>query len=220
MLVAFEGMDGCGKSTIAKQFATHNNFEYEAQRIVSTMNIDQNEYNKFVKIIRGSKNQYLAAIFYTFRCMFDNEDDVNRVVERTMASTYYFEKGKLSEEQWNFLMSLGVIPKLTFVLYASPETRVERIRKRNPNDNDLKSKEALFDGYSEMIDFLYKYDVPFAFINTNEINADEVVMQCTNILINYLSISLEDKKREYLNAINGDLSFIKEKSVQKSLKRD
>lgn len=69
MIVAFEGMDGSGKSTIAKEVAEKANFKYEPQRLISLLNIDEEKFNKFIKLIRTSKNKKLA-FFFLFISMY------------------------------------------------------------------------------------------------------------------------------------------------------
>ena len=62
MIVAFEGMDGCGKSTVASMFAEKNNFIHETQRIMRILNISREEFDNLVNIVRGSKNKKLSII--------------------------------------------------------------------------------------------------------------------------------------------------------------
>lgn len=207
MIVAFEGMDGCGKSTAASMFAEKNKFIHETQRIMKILNISREEFNKLVKVVRDSKNKKLSSIFYTFRCMLDNETNENTVIERTMISTYYFEKNKIEKDYWDFAMELNVIPDITFVLYASPEERYNRIKKRNPDDKDLKSKEALFDGYNDMLDFIKIYSIPYVGINTEIYNAKQVVEISTEITKKFSNIENYEEKIKFLKKMNNIYGF-------------
>lgn len=209
MIVAFEGMDGCGKSTVASMFAEKNDFIHETQRIMRILNISREEFDNLVNIVRGSKNKKLSPIFYTFRCMLDNETDTNTVVERTMISTYYFENKRIEKDYWDFAMGLDVVPDITFVLYASPEERYNRIKNRNPLDKDLKSKEALSDGYSHMLEFIREYSIPYVGINTEIYNAKQVVEISTEIVKAFSKIEKMEDKIKFLEEMNNIYGFEK-----------
>lgn len=203
MIVAFEGMDGVGKSTVASEFAKKNNFFHETQKITRLLGVDDQTYKEFVHKIRTSDNRQLSAMFYIFRCMLDNEDQsVNSVVERTIASLYYFEKNNMSEEFWNQVIPLGTVPRLIFLLYASPETRFERIKGRNANDPDLKSMEAFADGYKDMIAFYKKYNIQYVGINTESLDLNGVVDLCTDIYKKYDALHSVEEKYEFIKNMN------------------
>lgn len=195
MIVAFEGMDGSGKSTIAKEVAEKANFKYEPQRLISLLNIDEEKFNKFIKLIRTSKNKKLAFFFYSFRCMLDNDIKEDTVVERTMMSTYYFEKDKILDVEWDNIMTNNIVPDITFVLYASPYIRYQRIQNRNKNDSDLRSSEALKDGYPTMLEFANKYGIPYIGINTEIYNKQQIIEICSAIIFYYSRISKEERKK-------------------------
>jgi len=207
MIVAFEGMDGCGKSTVASMYAKNNEFIHETQRMMSILNISREEFDKLVKVVRNSKNKKISPIFYTFRCMLDNETNINTVVERTMISTYYFEKYNMEKKYWDFAMELDVIPDITFILYASPEERYNRIKKRNPDDTDLKSKEALYDGYNDMLEFIKMYSIPYVGINTEIYNEKQVVAIATEITKEFCNIQNYEEKINFLKEMNNIYGF-------------
>ena len=71
MKVAFEGMDGVGKSSTAEEVAKRTGFIHETQRMVNIMGIDDKTFSKLVKTVRNSTNERLGFIFYTLRCLSD-----------------------------------------------------------------------------------------------------------------------------------------------------
>lgn len=219
MIIAFEGMDGCGKSTVASLFAKSNDFIHETQRIMSILDISREEFDKLVKVVRYSKNKKLSSMFYTFRCMLDNEANSNTVVERTMISTYYFEKNNMEKKFWDFAMELDVIPDITFILYASPEERYNRIKRRNPEDADLKNKEALYDGYNDMLEFIKLYSIPYVGINTEIYNEKQVTAIATEITKAFCNIHDKKEKVNFLKQMNDRYGFEKqEKNKTKKIK--
>ena len=69
-------------------------------------------------------------------------------------------------------------PNLTILLYASPEIRMKRISKRNPNDPDLYKENMKVYGYDKLINFLEKYKYNYVIIDTEELSIQEVVEKC------------------------------------------
>ena len=193
MLIAFEGMDGWDKSTISKKVANSLGINHETQKITRLLDIDNNKYNAFIKEIRKSNNKKLALIFYTFRCMLDKDSTCDVIVERSMISTYFYEHEKVSDKEFNYLLTLDCIPDITFILYASSDERKKRIELRDCNDEDLKSKEALSDGYKEMLDCVKNYHIPYIGINTENYNVDEIVDICTDIICKLKKINYKDR---------------------------
>jgi len=216
MIVAFEGMDGSGKSTIAKEVASMVNFKYEKQRLISILNISDETYNKLVKIIRDSNNNHMSFIFYTLKCMLDRDIKDNTIVERSMISTYYFEHQKITDEEFKHVFTFDVIPDITFILYASSDIRKQRIYNRDSNDPDLKSTEALYDGYKIMLDFAKSNNIPYIGINTELYTFDEIKEICSNIIKDYIKLD-EKEKLEYINNQNDIYGIDKIYSVKKKV---
>lgn len=206
MLIAFEGMDGCGKSSISKLVAKKTGFKHYEQKIVETLNIQEDKYNDFIKKIRESDNKYLSFVFYTFRCMFDNDKSEKIIVERSMSSTYYFEHENVESEYFDVALTMGCKPDITFLLYASPEVRKKRIYSRNNADPDLESSEALKDGYPIMISFLKKYNLPYVEINSEKYNMEEIADICSDIIATYLNLE-EEQKCAYLEKMNDEFGY-------------
>lgn len=208
MIVAFEGMDGVGKSSVAQLFAKENNFRHESQKITTLLDVDADTFKGFVKRIRTSRNKQLSAVFYIFRCMLDNDEpDINTVVERTIASLYYFEKNNLSEDIWKHVVTLGTVPELIFVLYASPQIRYKRIHNRDQNDADLHSTEALSDGYSDMIGFYKKYNIPYIGINTENTDLERVAEICSDIYSKYSKLGTTEDRIDFIDKMNKIYGF-------------
>jgi len=192
MVIAFEGMDGSGKSTVSKEVAKTVGFNHETQKIISLMDIDDKTFSKFVKHIRNSQNKHMGFMFYTLRCMLDVDSCKNTIVERSMISTYYFEHNKVSKEEFDRVMNYNVIPNITFILYASKDTRIKRIYNRNIDDSDLTSAEALEEGYDLMLEFANNYNIPYIGIDTEKYTFDEIIDLCTSIINEYQQLKHEE----------------------------
>lgn len=193
MLVVFEGMDGVGKTTIARDVAKKIGFNYDTKRIVSSLNLNMDTYLDFIKSLRESDSKDASFMFFTFKCLFDKISGENLVTERTMASTYFFEKNNIPVENFDFVMNMNVKPDITFLLYASPEERIKRIRSRNAFDPDLLCDELFTDGYPDMINFLEKYNMPYVLIDTEKYNKEQVSIIAQNIIGEYQKCSPKDR---------------------------
>ena len=206
MLIAFEGMDGSGKSSISKAVSQRINIKHETQKIVKLLNVDLPIYKDFISKIRKSSNKRLALIFYTFRCMLDKEENEDLIVERSMISTYYYEHNKISDEEFSYLLSLDCIPDITFILYASSEERKKRIFYRDSQDEDLKSEEALFDGYKDMLECANKFNFPYIGLNTEKYSYEEIIDICSNIIKDFKSLD-ENERINYISKMNDEFGF-------------
>lgn len=223
MIVAFEGMDGCGKSTVALEVSKKIGYKYEPQRFMSLLNINKDFFNKFIKKIRNSKNSKLSFYFYSLRCMLDKDILENTVIERTMMSTYYFENGNVSGDDWNYMMKNPIIPDITFLLYASPSVRYQRIYGRNKNDVDLKDSEALNDGYPQMLEFAKNYNIPYIGINTEKYKLSQIIEICSTSIKYYSQLNSDDERKKFIKLMNekygvDDLYLIGDDCYEKKLR--
>ena len=206
MVIAFEGMDGVGKSSVAKSVGENLGIRHEAHKIVTELGIDINDYNKFVKKLLRADNERLSLMFYTFRCMFDQEGKEDLIVERSMLSTYFHEHNKVSEEEFGYLLSLGCIPEIIFILYASVDERRKRIYGRDANDEDLKSSSAMSDGYKSMLECAHKYNIPYIGINTEGRSQEEVVDICSSIVRDAKNMNPNDRLN-FIYEMNNEFGF-------------
>ena len=206
MLIAFEGMDGCGKSSISTRVAKNLGMRHETQKIMTMLDINNEQYENFVRTIRSSHNQKLSLMFYTFRCMLDKDSKEDIIVERSMISTYFYEHNKVSSEEFNFLMSLDNIPDITFILYASSDERRRRIFYRNAQDEDLNSMEALSDGYKDMLECAHKYNIPYIGINSEKYEPDEIIDICSRIILKLKNLN-ETERIEFIEEMNNEYGF-------------
>lgn len=206
MLIAFEGMDGVGKSTVSASVAQRLGIRHETQKLVSMLDIKQETFEQFVKSIRKAENKKITLLFFTFRCMLDKEGKEDLIVERSMLSTYFYEHNKVSEEEFRFLLSVGSLPDLLFILYASVDERRKRIFGRNNMDEDLKSTEAMSDGYKEMLDCAHKFNIPYIGINTEKYSFEEITDICSQIIEKYKNMS-DIEKPGFIEEMNNEFGF-------------
>lgn len=180
MMIAVEGMDGVGKTEISKYIATKYNFTYidkplhyfyedgAEKEYADLMRVANRMYDigdNFVKSWYFSLgNIYVAR-------MFQNQ---NIVIDRHLVSNYYWNADTKCDPIFDALIGVSGVPELTILLYASPKTRMSRLKNRNVNDPDLDDPDKKDDGYKKMIYFIKKYNLPYVVINTENKTLDEV----------------------------------------------
>jgi transcription elongation GreA/GreB family factor len=129
--------------------------------------------------------------------MFKNK---NVVIDRHLVSNYYWNADTECEPIFDALIGVSGVPELTILLYASPKTRMARLKKRNINDPDLEDPDKKDDGYSKMIYFLKKYNLPYVVINTEDKTLDDVKtlvdLELNKMFQFDINISLNKRKEE------------------------
>ena len=192
LTIAIEGMDGVGKTTIGKMIAKKYNFDFISKPIKNVLGLEEgNVFNNICSNIYDLDNEILRACFFGLGNIYvSSNTNENIVIDRHLVSNYFWNGTEKSNCVFNMIINCIGIPDLTILLYASPETRMKRIAKRNLNDRDLFDLEKRVDGYDKMISFLHDFNIPYLFINTENKNIDEIVDE--------ISIEIEKYKPKYL----------------------
>ncbi len=175
MIVAIEGMDGVGKTTIAKYIAEKYNYKYIKEPLSEVFNKSQDEVLKLSQEVFKITDEriiawYLALgdIFALSKYKFDNI-----VMDRHVLLNYFWNGTDFSEEIFVMQQRMFGKPDFTILLYASNEERKQRIINRDPNDTDLKCPNMWIDGYDKMIKYLEDYDYSYELLDTNNSSIDE-----------------------------------------------
>ena len=141
--VTFEGIDGCGKSTISKLL--YKKLLNEGIDAVLTFEPTNTEIGKFVKkCIKTNSDPYLTSFsFITDRILHCKKiskwlvDGKIVICDRYAESTYAYQGAQLENEiknpiKWLKEMSKNqiIIPDRTYLFLISPEKSLERIQKR------------------------------------------------------------------------------------------
>lgn len=140
MKIAIEGMDGVGKSTIAKELAKRNEFTYIGDAIHKVFDATDKE-SEYYKIFKRRENQLFFEsgndILRAWLCSLGNiytatqVKDKNIVVDRHILSNFQQNGTRENIEIYKTLLSLIGVPDMSVILYASPEVRLQRIYTRN-----------------------------------------------------------------------------------------
>lgn len=191
MIVAIEGMDGVGKTTVAKRIEKDFNYKYVKDPLKELLEIDEehlkNISNKIFNFDDSRIKAWYLALGDIYALTKYSKQDI--IMDRHILLNYFWNGNEKSEDIFDTEVKLFGKPDLTILLYASPEVRIKRISKRNPNDPDLYKENMKQYGYDKLIDFLQKYKYNYIIINTEEKTMDEVVEECKNAITNYVATS-------------------------------
>lgn len=190
MIVGFEGLNGVGKSTMAKKFAEEFNYKYISRPIYNVFGVNNNFVSEEYKvatqvenrIYNQDKNFELKAcltglgLLYTHKTM-NNE---NIVIDRDLLSNFSYNGTKESLPLFEAFIKMGIYPDISFLLYASDEELTKRIMKRNPQDPDLTAPDVINQSYKKIFKFIKLYNLPVILINTNEKTEEQVFEEIKN----------------------------------------
>ncbi len=180
MLIAVEGMDGVGKTEIARHISNKYGFTFIEKPLHYFYNdgAEQN-YADLMKVANRMydinddvlKSWYIALGNIYVARMFSDE---NIIIDRHLVSNYYWNGSVNSDSVFRTLIETSGTPDLTILLYATPKTRMERLAKRNKYDSDLFDPEKRDDGYDKMLGFIQKFKLPSLVIDTENKSLAEV----------------------------------------------
>ena len=188
MKIAIEGMDGVGKTTIAKMIAKSENMLYidkPLKEIFDTEIINgKDNLASISSNIYKLDDEILKAWFFGMGNLytFIKYKDRDLIVDRHFASNYFWNGSDRSKNIFKNMIDLVGKPDLTILLYATIETRLKRIYERNSNDYDLADKEKHVIGYDKMIDFLDEFQIPYVLVNTENKSINDVYIEIKEII--------------------------------------
>ena len=186
MHIAIEGIDGVGKSTIAKQLAKQLNFNF-IEKPLKYLFDQEGEDKHYIKIrnyVNKQTNKLFTSWFYGLGNIFlyHNFKDENIITDRHLVSNYCWSGADESENVFNLLVNELGCPDFTFLIYASPEVVIERIKKRDLNDPDIQKTELIPKLYPKMEEFLKKHKMNYLLIDSSNLDVNQII----NIIIDTL----------------------------------
>ena len=177
-----------GKTTIAKYIEEKYGFLYLKDPLKEIFEISNEHLMKISNKIFNFADDRIKAWYLALGDMYvlSQYKDKNVVLDRHILLNYFWNGNKNTEEIFKLLRNYFGKPDLVILLYADIDVRMERIRKRNPNDADLKNEQMKQFGYDKIIDFLERYQYQYEKVDTNCLTIKEVKECCSNIIENLL----------------------------------
>lgn len=200
MIITIDGLDGAGKSTLAKSLSEKLGYEYIDKPIYELFNVkgdDNYLYNEiyhiqdliYNKTDSNTLKSYFTglSLLYIRECMYDR----NLIIDRGLLSAFAFNGDNNSKPVFETLIKLGVFFDASIIVMVSNEERIKRIKERNKNDPDLILDKIINLRYDSMNKFLFEHsELPYYIINTDNLTQEEVL----NEALKYISSLKNDKK--------------------------
>lgn len=194
MIITIDGLDGSGKSTIAKKLAEKLGYEYIDKPLYKLFDVkgdDNYLYNEIYHIqdlIYNKTNSNILKSYFTgLSLLYIKEcmSDKNLIIDRGLLSAYAFNGDSNSNSLFELLINLGVFFDASIILSVSNTERIKRIKKRNKYDLDLKINKIRDLNYDSMIKFVHNHPkLPCCIIDTNNLSIEEVFFKALNYIEN------------------------------------
>ena len=184
MIITIDGLDGSGKTTLAKKLAKKLNYEYIDKPLYKLFSYNGNNEELYELLYQLQKKVYDENDSNSFKCYFTGTSlfyiktclgNENLIIDRGLLSAYAFNGDEKSNPIFDLLIKYGLFFDLSILLTLSNEKRIERIKKRNINDFDLLNNKTLELNYKSLKEFIKTHpNLPIIIIDTNNKNEDEV----------------------------------------------
>jgi thymidylate kinase len=186
MLIAIEGMDGCGKTTTARLLADKLGcgFVEKPLHLLLGDGPDCRSYLRISEEVNGSGSPDLRAVFYGLGCMYLREKYRGRdvVTDRFLASDYLWNSSAQDEAFFDFLVSGGFAPDFTVLLYADASVLRSRIVSRGETGRDLAKIDRYPHAYEKMEGFLRSRRLPFALLDNTRLDPEQTAEEALRLL--------------------------------------
>lgn len=193
MIISVEGLDGVGKSSLAKNLARALDISLIEKLTVSLLDLSFEKSESIKNKIYSEYKPNLQAMYYLLGYVGIIESKKECIMDRGFISTYYFSYNEETSNLFDFVANNYGFPDLTILLYASIDERVKRISQRDSFDEDLKRNRIYRDNYDKYFDAIKKYNIPHIVINTENLTEDEVLSLTLKLLKKYMR---SDKDRK------------------------
>ncbi len=178
--ISIEGMDGVGKSTTCKLLAEKLGYTFVEKPLHYLLDDNEEEikqYQKVAKRVNSNENRNFTAWYYGLNniYLYEKFKDQNIVTDRHIVSNYCWSGADCNKDIYNLILKKIGKPKLTVILYATPETIMSRLKKRDINDADIIKVNKSEKAYERMIYFCETKKFKYIVVDTSKKTVQEVV---------------------------------------------
>lgn len=202
IIIAFEGVDGVGKTTIAKSLAEMNSYVYVKCPLEDTENVKKFYEQRFKKFPISRFLFYLNSLWEVYSFIERYNSDQIFLVDRYILSTKVYHKIlfddlRLDENIKKLILDAPYPPEplLNIVLVAEQKVRLERILRRRRNlpsiDYSIEENQTLLQKVQD--EFIKQNNVRV--IETSNKTIDEIVSACKEEIIKSLNSSGENYEK-------------------------
>ena len=183
MLIAIEGIDGVGKTTIGKALAKRIGFKFVDKALQKAFDIPIDQYVKLRESLKTYPiaNNELMAMFFGINNILCGAIGINDdiIADRYITSSYYWYGNQSNEHIYDALIHSAGKPALTVLLDASTKIILSRINNRKYEDENERKRELsivqnqIF--ISKTTHFLERKMFDYIVVKNEKASVDEVV---------------------------------------------
>ncbi len=220
MVIAIEGMDGSGKSSVAKALAVKFGYEYRDMPNKYFLEFSDEGFQKICDKIYKFPDNTIKGWFFGFGNILASQNvGKGVIIDRHLLSNYFWNGNNNNKGMYKELISITGKPDLTIVLYAGVKERMRRIYKRSATDRDLDDDEKKVLGYDKMISFAKQEKMPYIVINTEIYRLDRTIKIC-ECLIKKIEKLEKSQIAEFVDAVNQRLYIEKNQPYSELLNNE
>ncbi len=220
MVIAIEGMDGSGKSSVAKALAVKFGYEYRDMPNKYFLEFSDEGFQKICDKIYKFPDNTIKGWFFGFGNILASQNvGKGVIIDRHLLSNYFWNGNNNNKGMYKELISITGKPDLTIVLYAGVKERMRRIYKRSATDRDLDDDEKKVLGYDKMISFAKQEKMPYLVINTEIYRLDRTIKIC-ECLIKKIEKLEKSQIAEFVDAVNQRLYIEKNQPYSELLNNE
>ncbi|MBE6153645.1 MAG: hypothetical protein E7166_05425 [Firmicutes bacterium] len=187
MIITVDGLDGAGKSTLAKNLAKSLDFKYIEKPLYKLLGVENPTgklYDDIVKlqdIIYNKTNSDLLKSWFTGMSLLYLKEEMgneNLIIDRGLLSAYVFNGNNKSLPVFDFLLELGIWFDVGIFLTVSQNERISRMSKRKDSDDDVHNDKIINLNYKSVQEFLKLHpELPVIIINTDNKTPDDILKE-------------------------------------------
>lgn len=190
MIIAVEGIDGAGKTSVSKKLSEKLGFTFIEKALKNAFSINKDVYISLRESLKSYAKEKpdVMAMFFLLNNAVCNVSAENIIADRYLMTNYFFygnEKNKLLYTA--FLEVMGK-PNYTVVLTADNDTLKKRIKSRGlskaEEEKELRKVNQNIRFDDKVVPFLEECGLKYIVIDTSNLSADET----TEIILNKLII--------------------------------
>ena len=190
MIIAVEGIDGAGKTSVAKKLSEKLGFTFVEKALKSAFSISKEVYISLRESLKSytKEDPNAMAIFFLLNNAVCNVSGENIIADRYIMTNYFFYGNEKNKPLYTAFLDVTGKPKYTVVLTADNNTLIKRIKSRGLSKSDEEkelrkvNRKIHFD--DKVVPFLEENDLNYIVVDTSKLSADET----TNIILNKIII--------------------------------
>ena len=176
MIVSIEGVDGTGKTSVAKELSKQLNFVY-VEKPFQALVSSKGEYTLIKKKLNEISNREVLLWFYGMGnvCLKAKYNNINIVADRYLLSNYSWWGSNETDYIFDAMIKTTGIPELTVLLTADAETISKRLKDRNGNETENYKVTYIHNVVKRMEHYINRYKMPVLRIDSSLHSINKIV---------------------------------------------